>query len=79
MTKKLELNERYEIGPVFCAIHYVNEMIYSDTHQVCYECKHVFQTEQELVEATRLLGNCENNSARVGELIYSCPECLHDF
>jgi hypothetical protein len=71
----------------YCFIHHEDEPVPQDCFLICYECKHVYRTPQDLVN--------EHNAAmdmihELGEKwtpvtvervedIYSCPVCIHDF
>lgn len=50
---------------------------------VCYECGHVWRTEEELVaDHTALLAEMKapiHPDDHRAEKIYICPQCTHDF
>jgi hypothetical protein len=58
-----------------CLIHHTVETGYDTSFRECGECYHVFQTEEELVEADAPLRGCRI----AGDQILSCPYCAHDF
>lgn len=86
MTTALERDEAF--AGARCCAHGVDEPWAEDDFKFCYECWHVFRTEQDLVDA-------HNRSVREDQLyfkgtdmlvlatsadtIYSCPYCIHDF
>lgn len=71
----------------FCRVHHQPEPIPQDCFLICFECKHVFRTDRDLVD--------EHNGtmaafAEPGERwtpltvdevddVLSCPVCAHDF
>lgn len=77
------------VNLIYCFIHDVFEVLKPDVYKVCYECKHVYNTPQDLEAAyTRVVRELnENVEADLRELpehkpadqIYFCQECIHDF
>jgi hypothetical protein len=70
----------------FCCVHHEAEPVPQDCFLICFECKHVFRTAQDLVaehNATmaEFAGPDETWAPvaveQVGE-IFSCPMCAHD-
>lgn len=73
------MNERQAVTRrVVCAIHHVEEVAYTDTYRECGECWHVFQTEEDLINAAIVVGY-PAELTMTGDTIYACPECDHDF
>ena len=79
-------------GSDFCWSHYANEPITEDIYLVCFECKHAFQTEQELIDAhNAILHQPLSHSVdpdwegtvlpdvASGQEVFCCPHCVHDF
>lgn len=73
---------------VHCWIHDVDEFETPTTYRVCFECKHVYQAEQELVDAYNRVVTEMNASGKgeepislraSAEEIYFCQLCMHDF
>jgi len=64
-----------------CQIHHVIEISDENTYRECGECWHVFQTEEQLVNARNRVWEEMGSSHRVvkGNEVYACPECAHDF
>ena len=76
------MNERRETSRVVCVIHNVEEVAYTDTYRECGECWHVFQTEEDLINAALAVGypiHFTSDRPLTGDTIYACPECAHDF
>lgn len=70
----------YQAQAMFCFWHHVWEPDNDDTFKVCFECQHVYQTEQDLLgtfnEKMPPLGIERRDSA---EGIDWCPLCAHSF
>lgn len=77
-----------------CWSHNVNEPANEETYRICFECNHVFQTEDDLVNAHNAKveemrmdgpgGDFEWEVAYIplaqrGSDIHCCPFCIHDF
>lgn len=64
-----------------CSIHNVDEPRDDDTFQVCFECNHVYQTEQDLLDSHNadLVLYGEEPRSELGFLRFFCGECVHDF
>jgi hypothetical protein len=64
------------MSEVECQIHHVIESSDENTYLECGECWHVFQTEDDLLNA-----DAEWRGERLsnGDDVWSCPECIHDF
>lgn len=70
-----------ELADDFCLSHYVNEPNDGTVYTICYECNHLFRTEQDLINADREAQTqygVHENSRPVGD-ITACPHCNHDF
>lgn len=77
----------------YCYTCKKHEPLTPDYFEACAECLHVFETEQDLVDAHNAMirsmavthpGEKVNLTERppyvkLGDKIYSCPLCLHDF
>jgi hypothetical protein len=61
----------------FCYSCGKHEPIPEKFYRLCGECFHVFVTEEELLEADAKASGKERREH--GELIQSCPLCIHDF
>lgn len=66
---------------VHCHSHDVDEPWTDDYYRACYECGHVFPTEQALIDDNaavwaRMGQPCPD---RTGADIHCCPHCVHDF
>lgn len=81
-------NERKVIAVSHCAICDEKETLYSDSYLQCFECAHVFDTEESLIYLDYLLQeeiaeagyvDCGPLERKTGDTIWSCPLCLHDF
>ena len=77
------------VNLIECHIHNVFEVMLPNPYQVCFECKHVYNTPQDL-EAAYTDTVREMNKHREREepfapeykpadKIYFCQECIHDF
>lgn len=62
-------------GAAFCYIHAVHETAEQDDYQLCWECGHVYRSEQELVDEYAQAGGRH----RLAQDIMFCPACLHDW
>ena len=64
----------------WCFTHQRREPTTPTTYRVCGECWHVFETEQELVDAANRWDLPPGEQPfTAGEIIFACPECGHDF
>ncbi len=66
-----------------CYSHNLDESGYGDRFKICFECNHVFRTEEELIEAYReaveeFFPGRSQESIKL-EDIFFCPHCHHDF
>lgn len=63
--------------------HHGDEPLYPTDYRLCFECGHVYRTEDELVRAhleiLRSLDEPPQEPDHHGETIYACPLCTHDF
>lgn len=78
-------NEK-EVSIVDCFFHGNEEFVESVSFKHCFECQHVFQTEQELVDAdyeVRKFLRDKFDRGLTKKLdsgsIDICPLCTHDF
>lgn len=69
-----------------CWIHRVLEPFEEGDYRYCYECGHVYKTEQELLdefnkECKEVCNSCDHKHVdkTSGVDIFFCPLCLHDF
>jgi hypothetical protein len=63
-----------------CFSHSVDEPVAGDDwHCICFECGHLYQTEDELVEAYNRGGKLIEAEVDNADEIYFCPYCLHNF
>lgn len=78
------------INLIYCHIHDCFEVMRPDAYQVCFECKHVYNTAEDLEEAyTRVVSEMNRNAEawgnsilpvhRPADQIFFCQECIHDF
>ena len=78
------------VNLILCWSHNVYEVLKQGAYQVCFECKHVYMTAEDLEKAyTRVVREMNLDCARTGEApipehkpaseIYFCQECVHDF
>ena len=77
------------VNLIYCHIHDVFEVLKPNAYQVCFECKHVYNTSQDLEEAyTRIVRELNKTAEsdmrefpdhKPAYKIYFCQECLHDF
>lgn len=89
MTEKAHFQA--ELPDDWCYIHNESEPIPADgAYRVCFECSHVFPTEQALIDDIRSFweeyiygeypdGRCDYVPPTEGREIFSCPHCAHDF
>lgn len=65
---------------VHCYSHDVDEPD-QPCFRYCYECSHVFPTEQALIDADNAVWVQMGRSApnRPSDEIFCCPHCVHDF
>jgi hypothetical protein len=86
--------EAPDFGPDFCWSCYKDEPIpEGGAYQVCFECKHVYVTAEDLVVAyNRVITEMNRNmgpghaklalltsSPESAKRIYFCQLCMHDF
>ncbi len=73
-----------------CYVHHVDELF--DAFRVCFECKHAYRTERELIDTfNAVMTQADAEAAANGwaplefvpvddaEQIFFCPFCTHDF
>ena len=79
--------------PVHCWEHDVDEIQTPTSYKRCFECKHVYQTAQDLIDAyNQVVAEMNADGARrygaeheprpprtSAEDIYFCQHCMHDF
>ena len=65
-------------GDFHCCWHNVDEA--TEGYRLCYECKHMYLTEAELVAAyfDRMVAVAATKRI-AGDTIVFCPLCSHDF
>lgn len=65
----------------FCWEHNRHEDYGPDSYLVCFECHHVFRTEEELIEGhNRQLEEAPHSiPVTSGDQVFCCPHCIHDF
>lgn len=71
-----------EKGESSCAICNKIEPVTDETYEVCFECGHVYETEQDLIDTEYETAQSYEDQAipkQKGIDILYCPLCLHDF
>lgn len=66
-------------GEWFCFIHHEHEIPLTEPHWVCFECGHVYQTEQDLVDDEFTANGGDIEKLPNADDITFCPWCLHDW
>jgi hypothetical protein len=81
---RLDGSDPASVYSLHCWSHDVDEVVFGPEpiYKVCFECKHVYQTEEELREA--YICNAPEMYKDMArrtktEDIYFCAYCLHDF
>lgn len=74
-------NREWDAGKSRCYIHHRLEAFDEHTWRVCFECGHVYQTPDALVdlELYEYGSMYANRPEPKADEIWSCPLCLHDF
>lgn len=76
--KRPESNQRSS----YCAIHNVQEPATDSTYRVCFECGHVYETKQDLIdieyETAQSYGDHIFPKTNAASILF-CPLCLHDW
>lgn len=66
-------------GEDFCYIHHRHEQSVGPTYRVCFECGHVYYTEEELLDEEWHANGGDVERLTCADGIYFCPLCLHDW
>ena len=81
MTESLDFLH-YQLPADWCHEHMVREPSQDGDFQACYECGHVYRTEQELLDVHNAVMEAYGEPPRSGlgeRLRTFCGHCMHDF